>query len=215
MQPDFSDDAVNMMKNGAPPYVVYQHLVGNGVHDHEARALIDRLVMQKQQAEALDPNRLRDEAKWMLAQGAPLEHVVQHFVRAGIVEAHARPEAERLAAIVRSSQPCDGCRMPVLPNESFFDRLGRQVCKRCNSLNEIGDAQRRSFDNTLEAVGIPAWAIQAANSQAYQFEQELAPYCRHCNAYSGAHVNTLPPVHRASVPHGWTYVCGRCLGGIR
>src|SRR5688572_943601 len=94
------DEAVAMMKHGSPPGAVYARLVAQGMTDNEARALVDGLVALKQQAAALDPKRLREEAIWMFWNGATADDVVRHFVTVGVAEEHARPEVDRILVAV-------------------------------------------------------------------------------------------------------------------
>ncbi len=205
-----------MMKTGVPPGAVFDRLVASGVDGDEARALVDQLVLFKRQAEALDPARLGHDATWMLWQGAPVEHVVAHFVSAGVAEEPARAEVDRLAAEVQKMRPCARCRRPVVPAEAFLDTLGQQICRSCNALVEIGNSERRVVEGALEMIGVPAFAIQAAGSVPHAYQATPAPpYCTACGTYSGIHVNAIHPANRAQLHPGWTFVCNRCGRGIR
>jgi hypothetical protein len=206
-------EAIEWMKAGAAPSVVYDRLLARGVADSDARAIIDKLIVLKRQAEAMDPARLREEAKWMLFRGAPIEHVVAHFTAMGITPEHARPEAERIAAAVRQMVPCQRCASPVLAEEAFFDPQGRRVCKRCNTMDTIDAGERRVVENVLEMVGLPAIAAQSM-SGAQNAAYRQAPWCARCQRASGVHVNALPPQYRAQVHPGWLYVCGFCMQGL-
>lgn len=212
--PALTDEAVDLMKRGAAPAAVYERLVASGVSDPDARGLVDRLVALKRQAEARDPERLRNEAIWMFWHGAASEQVVAHFVAAGVAEEHARPEVDRIFARVQTLRPCDRCRRPMKPEEAFFDGVGRKVCRSCHSMDEIGNAERRVMDNALEAIGVPAFALQAA-SAPYMNGQPRGPvFCPRCGGGTGVHVSVLPPQARASVHPSVAFVCSRCWASI-
>lgn len=204
-----------MMKQGAHPHVVFGHLVTYGVDQHAARALVDQLVAFKMQADALEPNRLREEVKWMLVQGATEAQATAHLVHRGVAEEHARPEVQRLAREVAESAPCDGCRMPTPKTEVWFDRHGRQLCRRCHAVDELGTAKRRVVESTLENLGVSPFAVQMASAASYSRDASAVPYCARCDAYSGTAVAGLRPAERARAPHGYTHVCGRCWAGLR
>jgi hypothetical protein len=206
-------EAIEWMKAGAAPGEVHARLLAHGVADGNARAIVDRLVALKRQAEAMDPARMREEAKWMLFRGAPIEHVVAHFCAMGVSPEHALPEAERIAAAVRRMVPCERCASPVVPEEAFFDPQGRRVCKRCNTLDTIDAGERRVVEGVLEMVGVPAIAAQSV-AGAPNVAYRQAPWCARCQRASGVHVNALPPQYRAHVHPGWLYVCGYCMQGL-
>lgn len=203
------------LKQSLPPETVIAFLVSRGAGDHEARQTVAELCEQKRRADALDPKRLREEAKWMLWRGATVDHVVAHFVSLGIAEEPARAEAEKIFVAVQRMRPCERCTSPVAPGESFFDPAGRQVCKRCHSLDEIGAGDRRVTLGALEMVGVPSWAVQSvAGPVQHSYAPAQRPWCARCHSPSGVHVNALHPSHRAQVHPGWIYVCGWCFTGL-
>jgi hypothetical protein len=210
------EDAVAMMKTGVPPAAVFDRLVASGVETEEARGFVDQLVLFKRQAEALEPTRLRNEAIWMFWQGAPKTAVVEHFVRTGVAPEHAVPAVDKIELEVRAMRPCDRCRRPVHPKEAYFDLRGAQICKGCNSLVEIGNAERRVVEGALEMVGVPAFAIHVAGSLPFAYQDTPSPpYCNACRAYSGIHVDAVHPANRAHLHPGWTFVCRQCGAGLR
>jgi hypothetical protein len=216
VDPKLGEEAVAMMKTGVQPGVVFERLVTSGVAAEEARAYVDQLVAFKQQAEAMDPTRLRNEAIWMFWQGAPATNVVEHFVRAGVALEHAVPAVERIEADVRKMRPCDRCRRPLVPAEAFFDAMGQQICKTCHALVEIGNSERRVIEGALEMVGVPAFAINATASVPYAYQATpAAPFCGTCRMNSGVHVSAVHPAQRAHLHPGWSYLCGRCGAGLR
>jgi hypothetical protein len=172
IDPRLTSEAVTMLKQGAAPDDVARRLIAQGAEEEEARAHVAELVRLKREAEALDPNRLRADALAMLDAGAGVAEVVRHFVGAGVAEPHAHAEAQRLAALKRCGR-C-GARMP--PGDSYFDRVGNEICRRCNAGEEIAAAERRVVDADLEARGVPAFAIQRDNQVLY------CPRCRDLTA---------------------------------
>jgi DNA-directed RNA polymerase subunit M/transcription elongation factor TFIIS len=104
------------------------------------------------------------EAAAMIAEGAPHEAALHHLTSAGIAAEHARPEIDRLLAAhqqrLASMRPCDRCGTRVAPSDTYFDRLGNQVCGRCNAEDEIGASEQRAEDARLEAAGVPLHEIQ-------------------------------------------------------
>jgi hypothetical protein len=210
-----TNEAVTPMKQGRPPEMVYSHLLSRGLDGFQARSLVDQLVAFKRQAEAMDPARLREDAKWMLSQGATVEHVVQHFVAAGVSREHATPEVERIASKVREMRPCDRCRSPAAPAELYFDSTGSRICRRCRSLDDIGNADRRAIQSAMEkaAPGLASLALAMGTNQDQRF-LTLVPFCSRCRVSSGIHVNALQPAARAQIHPGWQYVCRQCMHGI-
>jgi hypothetical protein len=205
------DEAVSMMKEHRLPDTVYAHLVSRGVDINEAHALVTELVALKQKADALDPNRLREEAKWMLFRGANVEDAVAHFVRAGIAEEHARPEIVRILALVKRLRPCQRCGAPVAPEEMVFDLRGLSVCNRCNLQDEIGRSEQRGIASTLESVGMSPMFAEAASGLAQSFEPQVTrPVCAHCRIPSGVHVSALLPEVRARIDPRASWLCGQC-----
>jgi len=191
------DDAISLLKTGTPPAAIYSRLMAAGMTDAQARSMLDELLALKHKADAMDPARLRNEAIWMLWNGAPAEQVVQHFVAAGVADEHARPEVDRIAVAITKMRPCDRCRRPMDPAAAFFDGYGRQVCKTCNSMDEIGNAQRRVVDGAMEMIGVPSWAVQLSQTP-YQ-NQSMAPStptCPRCGTW-------------ATFAYG-RWGCGRC-----
>lgn len=201
-----------MLKQGAHPGTIHQHLVARGMSDADARGVIDELLALKRQAEASDPERLREEAKWMLMQGRTVEQVVQRFAAAGIAEEHARPEAERLLALVRRMQPCERCQSPMLVSEAFFDPAGRRVCRTCHGRDEVGASERRALASDLEELGVPA--VMLSPMRGVHGPEASVPVCPRCRV-PGVHPSAVHPEARRQIHPAWSFVCPRCLGGLR
>ena len=129
--------AILLMKDGRSPDELRVVFIAEGLNAAEVNAVIAELTAQKRQADALDPKRLRSDARWMFEQDASVDHVVAHFVSLGIAEAHARPEAERLLAA--QTPFCPSCRTPTgvhqasLPPDwrARLDPRWPWVCSRC------------------------------------------------------------------------------------
>jgi hypothetical protein len=227
VHPTLQAEAVEMLKNGHAPGAVFAHLCRRGVPSEESNACVAELVALKAQADARDPKRLREDATRMLFQGAPIDYVVGYFASLGIAEEHARPEVMRLAEAAKSMVPCQTCTSPMSPKEAFFDAQGNQVCKKCNSRNDLSVAQQRAIEaeknDRFNAIAFGAMAGVAgggaavrtfANYRASNAPQAGPSTCPRCNLSSGAHVSTLPPHILANLPPGYTYACTQCGMGI-
>lgn len=217
MQPseaELTDEAVALMKRGAAPDAVLGHLVQRGADPARAGALVQRLVELKRQAEAsshagrpapIDAKRLSQEAAGMIAQGATPQAALSHLTAAGIAEVHARPEIERLYAAHRqrlaSMRPCDRCATPVAPSDSYFDRLGNQVCDRCHAEDEIGASEQRAEDARLEAAGVSLLDIQKNNRVVW---------CPRCQDHSAVLEHATHLMSRGLTASTRTYRCTRC-----
>jgi hypothetical protein len=203
--PNLTQTAVRMMRQGYADEDVIGYLVQLGADAGVARALVDHLIALKRQAEALDPQRLRAEVAAMIAEGADYEDALGHLTSLGIAEQHARPEIDRLFAAhaqrVASMRPCDRCGTPTVPSEFYFDRVGNQVCAGCHAENEVRAAEDRAEDARLEAAGVPLHQIQQTNA---------VRWCPHCQDYTAelAHASFLISrgVSRAATMHR----CTRC-----
>jgi hypothetical protein len=143
---DLRSAAIEMMKHGAPPEQVHAHLVAQGAPEGEVHAFVSELVRLKREAEARDPARLREQAKWMFVRGASVDDVVRAFEAAGVAAKHARPEAERILAVVRTLRPCQRCGTPIAPSEALFDPQGRSICVVCHSRRDMGVPALRGMD---------------------------------------------------------------------
>src|SRR5581483_11637380 len=100
----------------------------------EVQAVLAELVALQREAAAqaanaaraavVDPARLRADALAMFAAGEGAEAIVAHFVRNGVAEQHARPEALRLIALFRTFRPCQRCGTPTPPQSFVMDLNG-------------------------------------------------------------------------------------------
>lgn len=219
--------AIDLMKAGHSADQVHWMFVNEGQDPNEVRGVLTELVALQHQAAAMDPARLREEAKWMFYRGAAIEDVVAHFVRAGIAEEHARPEADRLRAIAAKLRPCQRCGTPTPPDAFFMDLSGFQVCRGCNLRDEIGRSEQRGIARDLEAVGsfgmvgigvamATSFAAQSIDQQANHYHGGTAsPFCGTCKVASGAHVTVLDPTTRARIDPTAEWVCRQCWQKIK
>ena len=210
--------AIDMLKEGHPPEAVHAHLVAQGAANDEVYALVSELVRLKSEATARDPARLREEAKWMLVRGGTVDDVVAAFGAAGVAEEHARPEAARLLALVRTMRPCARCQMPVTPAETIFDTMGRSICARCHTRDEIARSEQRGIISEMESFGLGGPLLGMAMGAIVQHTQappEVAaaapagPMCPSCRAPALVSTSTLPP-HHAAASSGKQWVCRSC-----
>jgi hypothetical protein len=168
----------------------------------------------------MDPTRLRGEAKWMFLRGASIDDVVAHFVRVGVPEEHARPEATRILSAVQKLRPCQRCGMPTEPDTLVFDPGGFSICMTCNLRDEIGLSEQRGIARDLETMGALGGApfavalIATSLADGSGRSQTTQPFCAHCRVPSGVHVGGLQPHHRARLDPRWTWVCSQCWQGI-
>ena len=208
MQPidaNLTNEAVALMKRGLAPDAVWARLVEIGADATGARALVDRLVELKRQAEASDPKRLLQQAAAMIAEGAPAEAALHHLTSAGIAAEHAHPEIDRLFAAhqqrLASMRPCDRCGTRVAPSDTYFDRLGNQVCGRCNAEDEIGASEQRVEDARLEAAGVPLHQIQKNHDVLW---------CPRCQDHTAVLKQATHVMSQGLSTAMRTYQCTRC-----
>lgn len=213
--------AVELLKQGQSADALHWQFVGEGYDPEEVRAVLTELVALQHQAAAMDPARLREEAKWMLFRGASIEDVVQHFVRVGIPEEHARPEAQRIEASVARLRPCQRCGTPTDPEQFYMDLSGFKICRGCNLRDEIGRSEQRGIARDLEAVGalgVGGMLVTSmiSNSIANQAHGMTAnPFCAHCKQPSGFHVAAVDPQTRARLDPTAEWVCRLCWQKIK
>jgi hypothetical protein len=212
--------AIGMMKDGRPPEAVHARLCEMGGTNDEVYAFVSDLVRLKNEAAARDPARLREEAKWILLRGGTVEDVVTAFGAVGVAAEHARPEAERMLALVRTMSPCMRCRAPMMPNEVMFDTGGNRICPRCHTRDEIVRSEQRGIVSEMENLGMVsplmglAIATMVERSQAPAYaapEVPAGPVCPRCRAPALVATSTLPPHHPAA-SSGAAWVCRSCSG---
>ncbi len=214
--------AIDMLKDGHPPEAVHARLVELGGANDEVYAFVSELVRLKSEAAARDPARLREEAKWILLRGGTVEDVVAAFAAVGVAGEHARPEAERILARVRTMRPCARCQMPMTPTETIFDTMGRSICLRCHTRDEIARSEQRGMLSEMESFGLGGPFIGMAVGAIVQHTQAppdtayptgpsapAGPMCPSCRASALVSTSTLPPHHPAS-SSGALWVCFRC-----
>ena len=219
--------AIDLMKNGHSADALHWMFLGEGQDPNEVHAVLSELVALQHQAAAMDPKRLREEAKWMFYRGASLDEVVAHWVRAGIAEEHARPEAERIQAAAAKLKPCQRCGTPTPPDAFFMDLSGFQVCRGCNLRDEIGRSEQRGIARDLEAVGgigFVGTGMALAASIAAQHHEHVAnhyhgwtaaPFCGTCKGPTGIHVTRLDMRTRSQIDPTAEWVCCQCWTKIR
>jgi hypothetical protein len=215
------------MKRGHTADALHWMFVGEGQDPNEVRSVLSELVALQHQAAAMDPTRLREEAKWMFYRGASMDDVLAHFARAGIAEEHARPEATRMQAVAAKLRPCQRCGTPTPPDAFFMDLSGFDVCRGCNLRDEIGRSEQRGIARDLEAVGgfgVVGIGVTVATSLAAQaYEQQAnhchgwtaAPFCGTCKGPTGLHVGRLDMRTRAQIDPTAEWICGHCWTKIR
>jgi hypothetical protein len=215
--------AITLMKDGRTADELRVLFTAEGADPGEVRAVLDELAaLQRNAAElrrrsdAMDPERLRGEANWMFARGAQVEHVVAHFVQAGVAESHARPEAERLYATFRTMRPCQRCGAPTPPKDIVFDLGGFSICPACNLRDEIHRSEQRGIVSDLESIAVLGGVGVALTAQVVGAAGEsdtsatTTPFCVACRAPTGVHQSRLPPDYRARLDPRWPWVCSRC-----
>jgi hypothetical protein len=162
-----TNEAVDMMKRGLPTDTVLHRLWQHGVAEAEARALVEKLTALQREAEAADPALRRAHLTRMLEQGAWPAHLFEHLRASGMAQQLARAEVDAVVAAFErrgeAMRPCDRCRRPTPPQETYFDRLGNQVCRMCHGRDEIAASESRVMDGILEAAGVPAIAVQSSH----------------------------------------------------
>lgn len=219
--------AIDLMRNGHSADALHWMFLGEGQDPNEVHAVLSELVALQHEAAAMDPKRLREEAKWMFYRGASLDDVVAHWVRAGISEEHARPEAERIQAAAAKLKPCQRCGTPTPPEAFFMDLSGFDVCRGCNLRDEIGRSEQRGIARDLEAVGgigfvgmgvalTASMAAQSIDQNANNYHGwTAAPFCGACKGPTGLHVTRLHMSTRAQIDPTAEWVCGHCWTKIK
>jgi hypothetical protein len=208
--------AIALLKEGHTPEAVHVMLVSEGQSPEEVRSVLTELVALMHQAAAMDPERLRGEAKWYFVQGAPMEEVVRHFVRVGVVEDAARTEAERLYAAFQKLRMCQRCGALTDPSDLVLDLGGFSICKGCNLRDEIGRSEQRGVARELEAVGLLGGGMGVIASLAADAMMSspgaatTRPFCPRCRQPWGVHVSTIAAAARSRLDPSATWACGQC-----
>jgi hypothetical protein len=203
---DIKAEAIAMLKSGRTPADVYAHVVGRGVDATTAKATVDELIALKRQADAQDPQRMRQEAKWMFVNATPVADVVAYFTSNGVPETYAAEEAERILAVVRTMRPCQGCGAPSESAELTMDAYGRTMCRGCVARGQIVLANNRATVSRLGTTPLVADVITSMQDTAH----ETRPPCRWCVAYATLHISQLRQDARLNYPIVTKWVCGRC-----
>jgi len=216
--------AIELMKQGHTADSLHEFFVAEGAHPEEVRGVLTELVALQHQAAAMDPERLRGEARWMFLRGASVDDVVMHFVRVGVPEEHARPEAARVLAIVQKMKPCQRCGTPTDPASFYMDLSGFSICNTCNLQDEIGRSEQRGVARDLEMIGgvggiggmlaVSMVADAMAASAEGHHGHTSTPFCGQCRTPSGIHVSRVDAVTRARLDPRSQWVCGRCWAKI-
>jgi hypothetical protein len=212
--------AIELMKEGHTADDLHVRFVAEGEDPEAVRGVLTELVALQHQAAAMDPERLRGEAKWMFLRGASVDDVVMHFVRVGVPEEHARPEAERVRAKVQKMRPCQRCGTPTDPEQFFMDLSGFSICNGCNLRDEIGRSEQRGIARDIETIGgfggfggalVGSLVADAIAADAHGFHgQTSRPFCAHCKQPTGVHVSQIDPNVRARLQAACEWVCGQC-----
>lgn len=213
--------AIELMKEGHTADALHVRFVQEGEDPEEVRSVLTELVALQHQAAAMDPERLRNEAKWMFHRGASVDDVVAHFVRVGISEEHARPEAEKILVVVQRMQPCQRCGTPTEPSAFVMDFSGFKICSGCNLRDEIGRSEQRGVARDLEAVGmfgggaVGALAVGfIADAMAHEANTHhgatSSPFCSRCKTPTGVHVSRYDPATRSRFEPNAQWVCHQC-----
>lgn len=209
--------AIALLKQGQTPEAVHVQLVSGGADPEEVRSVLTELVALMHQAAAMNPERLRGEAKWLYARGAPEEEVVRHFVRVGVDEQAARAEAARLYASFQKLRPCQRCGELTDPGTFVLDLGGFSICRGCNLRDEIGRSQQRGIARDMEMVGAFAGgfggmlvASYAASTMTAGGQVTTRPFCSRCRQPSGVHVSAVAPAARVQLDPSAEWVCWHC-----
>jgi hypothetical protein len=207
--------AIALLKEGHTPEAVHGMLVSDGQSPEEVRSVLTELVALMHQAAAMAPDRLRGEAKWYFAQGAPMEEVVRHFVRVGVAEDAARTEAERLYAGFQKLRMCQRCGGLTDPTDIVLDLGGFSICPGCNLRDEIGRSEQRGIARDIEAVGLFGGGLggalaSIAGEAMTSGTVTTRPFCARCRQPSGVHVSAIAATARARLDPSATWVCGQC-----
>jgi hypothetical protein len=205
------------MKAGHTADALHVRFVGEGEDPEEVRAVLTELVALQHQAAAMDPDRLRGEARWMFGRGASVDDVVAHFVGVGVSEAHARAEAQRLEAAFRSLRPCQRCGTPTEPERMCMDLSGFSICPGCHLRDEIARSEQRAVARDLEMVGamagvggLVAMSFVADAMSTGGLGQTSRPFCARCRQPTGVHVSQIAPAFRAQIDPTAEWACGHC-----
>jgi hypothetical protein len=210
--------AIALLKEGHTPQSVHMMLVSEGQSPEEVRSVLTELVALMHQAAAMDPARLRGEAKWYFAQGAPVEEVVGHFVRVGVAEDAARAEAARLYAAFQKLRMCQRCGALTDPSDHVLDLAGFSICNGCNLRDEIGRSEQRGIARDLETAGFLGGGMGGMLITSLASEAMMSgpgtvttrPFCARCRQPWGVHVSTIAAPAHARLDPSATWVCGQC-----
>lgn len=213
--------AIELLKQGHHADHVHWRFVNEGESPDEVRAVLTELVALQHQAAAMDPARLRHDATSMFLRGASIDDVVAHFVRVGVAEEHARPEAERIKASAAKLRTCPRCGTWSAAADMTMDLTVFMICRGCNLRDDIQRSEQRGIARDLEGVGgfgmgglalATVATVMAANATAaaHGVGQTYRPFCQRCAAPTGIHVNALDPQTRSRVAPGAEWVCRQC-----
>jgi Zn finger protein HypA/HybF involved in hydrogenase expression len=194
-----SQEAVALLKQGAPAATVFERLVARGAAPADAQAYVQQLLDLKRQAEASDPARLRAEATSMLQHGASPAQVAQAFTARGIPCAEA--DIARIAATVRPFVPCQRCRQLMDPGQTYFDQMGNQVCSNCHDRDQISAGDQRVEDRRLEDAGVSAHAVQ---------QNHAIVWCPRCRDHTGVLQSATHFLGNTSRSDVRRFTCTRC-----
>lgn len=217
--------AIELLKQGHHADQIHWQFVNEGESPEEVRAVLTDLVALQHEAAASDPARLRHEATAMFLRGASVDDVVAHFVRVGIAEEHARPEAERIKAAAAKLKSCPRCGGWSNGADMTMDLTGFSICRDCNLRDDIQRSEQRGIARDIENVGgfglggmalatVAAAIAASADAAANRVGQTHVPFCGRCAAPSGIHVSALDVPMRDRVPPGIEWVCRQCGSGI-
>lgn len=209
--------AIDLLKEGHSADDLHVRFVREGESPEEVRAVLTELVALLHQAAAMDPTRLRGEAKWMFLRGASVDDVVAHFVRVGVSEEPARAEAAKIRAAVAALKPCQRCGAPTEPSELVMDLGGFFVCRGCNLRDEIARSEQRGIARDLEMVGALGGGVggmllasAVSESIANRATTTQAPFCGRCMQPSGVHVTAFAPADRHRLDPTAEWACRLC-----
>ncbi len=220
-RPPLRARAIELLKEGHSADALHVRFVQEGESPEEVRAVLTELVALQHQAAAMDPTRLRGEAKWMFVRGASIDDVVAHFVRVGVPEEPARAEATKLLAVVRAMKPCQRCGAPTEPSELVMDLGGFFICRACNLRDEISRSEQRGIARDLKMVGALGGGVggmllasAVSESIANRATATQAPFCARCAQPSGVHVSAFSPADRQRLDPTAEWACRLCGGKI-
>jgi len=211
--------AIDLLRTGHTADALHVQFVNEGEDPEEVRSVLTELVALQHQAAAMDPARLRADARWMFIQGRSIEDVVAHFIHVGVAEEHARPEVQKLFEHFRQLRPCQRCGTPAEPAELVMDLSGFSICAACNLRDEIGRSEQRGIARDLETVGAfgggggmlaMSLLADAMSTAAAGHGHTSRPFCARCRQPSGVHVSQVAAGYRGSVDPSAEWVCAQC-----